>query len=283
MPRSPRRRRTRPAAIAALSAVLATTWAVAPDSQAIPESLAAKPDSHASTPDVPPFTIRNGPNFTLLPEPLSSSQCRVAYGIDCYGGEQLQRGYNVGPLHRRGLDGTGVTIVQLIPYGSPTLRHDLNVYSRRFGLPPAKLEIRKFGNIPPYDPKDFGHVSSAAGITWQVELLHAIAPGAKIIVAEVLPKDDIFLPQAGIPEGMEAEKIMAREGVGDIFQHMFSTAEDTFPDGNAFGDLLKLRPALELANARHATTISPAGGHRCDPVRRDRPALQPALGPVAVQ
>ena len=44
--------------------------------------------------------ISNGPNFTLLPAPLSTSQCRAAYGIDCYGGKQLQRAYNVGPLLR---------------------------------------------------------------------------------------------------------------------------------------------------------------------------------------
>jgi subtilase family serine protease len=230
------------------------TWAVAPDSQG------ATPDSRAdTTPTVPPFHIRNGPNFTLLPAPLSTSECREAYGIDCYGGSQLQRAYNVGPLLRRGLDGTGQTIVELIPFGSPTLQHDLDVYSDRFGLPRTHVEIRKFGNIPPYNPTDFLRVMCAAGITWQVELLHTIAPGAKIIVAEVEAKDDITVPQVGIPESIEAEKIMVQEGVGDIFQQMFSTAEDTFPGGDTFSGLLKLRPALKLANAHHVTTTAPAG------------------------
>ena len=247
------RRRAGPVSIAALSAMLAT-WAIAPDSHA------ATPDSRTdTTPIVPPFHISNGPNFTLLPAPLSTSQCRAAYGIDCYGGKQLQRAYNVGPLLRRGLDGTGETIVELIPFGSPTLQHDLDVYSRQFGLPHTKLEIRKFGKIPPYDPTDFLQAMSAAGITWQVELLHTIAPGAKIIVAEVLPKDDITVPQVGIPECMQAEQTMVEEGIGDIFQQMFSTAEDTFPGGDTFSGLLKLRPALKIANAHHVTTTAPAG------------------------
>jgi subtilase family serine protease len=236
-----------PVTIAAVSAMVA--------------ALATAPISHAdSAPSVPPFHISNGPNFTLLPAPLSTSECRAAYGIDCYGAKQLQDAYNVGPLLRNGLDGTGETIVELIPYGSPTLQHDLDVYDHQFGLPDTKLEFRQFGPMPKtYDPHDFLQVMSAAGITWQVELAHAIAPGAKIIIAEVSPKDDITVPQVGIPESMQAEQIMVEEGVGDIFQQMFSTAEDTFPGGDTYSGLLKLRHALLAANGHHVTTTAPAG------------------------
>src|SRR4051812_30599858 len=240
------RRRTIPVGIAAVSAMLT--------------ALATASGSHAdTTPTVPPFDISYGPNFTLLPAPLSTSECRAAYGIDCYGATQLQDAYNVGPLLRKGLDGTGVTIVELIPYGSPTLQHDLDIYNRQFGLPDTKLEFRQFGTMPTYDPHNFLHVMSAAGITWQVELVHAIAPGAKIIIAEVSPKDDITVPQVGIPECMEAEQAMVEEGVGDIFQQMFSTAEDTFPGGDTYSGLRKLRHALLSANAHHVTTTAPAG------------------------
>jgi len=142
------------------------------------------------------------------------------------------------PLYRRGLNGRGSTIVILIPYGSPTFQHDLDVYDKRFGLPDTKLQIVKFGKIPPFDPTDLNQLFGAAGGTWQLELTHAIAPGAKIVIAETTVAGNG--PTAGLPELMAAEKTLVDEGVGDIFEQMFSTAEGTFPGASTdpfiFGD-----------------------------------------------
>ncbi len=169
-----RARRTIPVAVAAVASTLLAGWAAAPGAAAA-----------TTTPAVPPpFTIHAGPNFTLLPNPLTTSGCQTAYGISCYGAKQLQDAYNMSPLYRRGLNGRGSTIVILIPYGSPTFQHDLDVYDKRFGLPDTKLQIVKFGKIPPFDPTDLNQLFGAAGGTWQLELTHAIAPGAKIVIAE---------------------------------------------------------------------------------------------------
>jgi subtilase family serine protease len=247
MPRKARRR-TVPVTVAA--SALLVGWVGASGSYA----------DAAAAPTVPPFTMQNGPNFTLLPSPLSTSQCRTAYGIDCYSGKQLQAAYNVGPLLRRGLDGRGETIVEVIPYGSPTLQHDLDVYDRQFGIPDTKLEFIQFGSMPAYDPNNFLMVESAAGITWQVELAHAIAPGAKIVIAETNVADPAA-PDAGIPENMQAEQQLVDAGIGDIFQLMFSTAEGTLPDETPghFGSTQSMRDALIDAQAHHVTTDAPAG------------------------
>jgi subtilase family serine protease len=241
-------RRTIP--VTAAAAALLAGWIGAPGSQA----------ATSSAPTLPPFPIGNGPNFVSLPSPVSTSVCKAGWGIDCYGAKALQDAYNVGPLLRQGIDGRGITIVELIPYGSPTLQHDLDVYSRTMGLPDTTLQIMKFGQMPTYDPTNFLHVESAAGTTWQVELLHAIAPGAKIVVAEVGVSDP-NAPEAGIAECMAAEEALVNAGIGDIFQQMFSTAEDTFPgaaDGSYSG-LKAMRGALEVANAHHVTTTAPSG------------------------
>jgi subtilase family serine protease len=248
MRRKPRRRAVPVTAVAA-SALLAALVGV-------PSAAAAS----AATPTVPPFTIANGPNFTLLPHPLTTSGCQAAYGVDCYSATQLQSSYDVGPLLRRGIDGRGTTIVELIPYGSPTLQHDLDVYDHQFGLPDTTLKFVRFGQLPAYDPTNFLQVESAAGITWQVELAHAVAPGAKIVIAETDVADPTA-PDAGIPENLKAEQQLVDAGVGDIFQLMFSTAEETLP-GVDTGDLSALnsmRRALTDATAHHVTTDSPAG------------------------
>jgi subtilase family serine protease len=250
-PRSMRRkaRRTVPVTVAAAATLLAG-WAAAPGANA----------STPAAPAVPPFTIHSGPNFTLLPGPLTTSQCQLSYGISCYGAKQLQSAYNMSPLYRRGLDGRGSTIVILIPYGSPTLQHDLNVYDKQFGLPDTKLEIRKFGTMPAtMDPTDLNQLFGAAGITWQTELAHTIAPGAKIVIAETLVHGTG--PTAGLPELMQAEKILVDQGVGDIFEQMFSTAEGTFPGASTgdFSSLYSIRYAFQDAVRHHVTTTTPAG------------------------
>ena len=241
-------RKTVPVTVAAAATLLAG-WAAAPGAYA----------GTTATPTVPPFTIHSGPNFTLLPAPLTTSECRTAYGISCYGARQLQDAYNMAPLYRRGLNGRGKTIVILIPYGSPTLQHDLNVYDRRYGLPDTKLRIVKFGKMPAFDPTDLNMFYGAAGITWQTELAHAIAPGAKIVIAETTVSGDG--PTAGLPELMQAEKTLVDEGVGDIFEQMFSTAEGTFPGASTgdFSSLYSIRYAFEDAVAHHVTTTTPAG------------------------
>jgi subtilase family serine protease len=248
MPRKPRRRSV-PITVAAASTLLA--------------GLAGAPGANAAapaTPSVPPFNISVGPNFTLLPAPLTTSQCLAAYGISCYSANQLQDAYNVGPLLRRGIDGRGETIVELIPYGSPTLQHDLDVYDRQFGLPDTKVQIIKFGKLPAFDPTNFLMVESAAGITWQVELAHTMAPAAKIVVAEVNVSDP-SAPDAGIAECMQAERQLVDEGIGDIFEQMFSTAEGTFPGASTgdYSSILQMRGALQDAEEHHVTTTTPAG------------------------
>ena len=52
------------------------------------------------------------------------------------------------------------------------------------GLPNPNLKIEKFGNVPPFDPANPTMVNWAFETTLDVEYAHAIAPGAKIVLAE---------------------------------------------------------------------------------------------------
>ncbi|MCM3768447.1 hypothetical protein [Neobacillus niacini] len=42
---------------------------------------------------------------------------------------------------RSGITGKNQNIAIVVAYGSPTVEHDLQVFSQQFGLPPAKLNI----------------------------------------------------------------------------------------------------------------------------------------------
>jgi subtilase family serine protease len=90
-----------------------------------------------------------------------------------YEPSDLQTAYNLTPLYKMGLDGSGETVAIVDAYGSTTIQQDLAAFSAQMGLPPAKLQI-------------LGTVSSnqnwADETTLDVEWVHAIAPGATILL-----------------------------------------------------------------------------------------------------
>jgi subtilase family serine protease len=219
--------------------------------------------------------VHVGPIFTELPAPLSTTQCQAAYGIRCYTPVQLHTAYNLNPLYERGITGNGKTIVIAVPFGSPTIKHDLAVFDARFGLPDPDLRTVQFGSIPPYDPTDFTRIEWAAATTVQVEYAHAAAPGARIVIAATSVSETEGL--TGLPELMNAEKSLIDQGVGDVFLQIFGAAEGTFP-GVGQGDdssLLNLRYAYKDAAAHHVTVVSAAGDTGVTETESDGSTLYP--------
>jgi subtilase family serine protease len=109
-----------------------------------------------------------------------------------YQPSDIQTAYNLTPLYKVGLDGTGETIAIVDAYGSTTIVNDLAVFSQVMGLPPAKLTV--VGK-----PTESGYSGDANSgwadeTTLDVEWVHAIAPGAKIVlvVAPTNSFDDLF-------------------------------------------------------------------------------------------
>ena len=90
-----------------------------------------------------------------------------ALGIACYSPRQVERAYDLPPLYARGLDGRGRTIVIVDPFGSPTLRHDLRVFDRAFGLPgpPSLRVLQPVGKVPPFNPNNPAMVAKAGETT----------------------------------------------------------------------------------------------------------------------
>jgi subtilase family serine protease len=84
--------------------------------------------------------------------------------------------YNLKSLYKAGLDGTGQTIALIEGCGSPTIQHDANVFSAKFGLPP--LTSSNF--FITYVPSPSFCASPDAEINIDVEWAHAIAPGANL-------------------------------------------------------------------------------------------------------
>ncbi|MFD4598262.1 S8 family serine peptidase [Streptomyces sp. NPDC058464] len=239
--------RTGRAVAAATSvAALAATALTAAAPTAVPHTLAV--------PAVVGHTLVHG-----VSSPLSSEQCQAKWQINCYSPLQYRTAYDLNALYRKGVTGKGRTIVIVDSYGSPTVQHDLDVYSKQFGLPSTKVKVVKWGHVPAFDPKNSDMTGWAGETTLDVEMAHAVAPAAKIVVVETAVSETEGT--TGLPEMMDAEKYMIDHGVGDVISQSFGATENTFP-GFAKGDfssIKKLRYAFQDASSKHVTVLAASG------------------------
>lgn len=194
-----------------------------------------------------------------MPTPLATSACLARLGINCYSPLQYRSAYDLNPLYQAGITGRGRTIVIVDSYGSPTIQADLDVFDKQWGLPDTKVDVRQFGTIPAFDPADATMVGWAEETTLDVEYAHAIAPGAKIVLAETAVAETEGV--TGLPEMMNAEKSLIDAGVPDVISQSFGATEDTFPGfaQHDFSSLTDLRYAFKDAAAHHVTVLGSSG------------------------
>ena len=105
------------------------------------------------------------------------------YAVCGYTPEQYRSAYGVGGLVRSGTDGTGQTVVITDAYAAPTIVKDVDIYSRRHGLP--TLKPGQFRQILPSGGFDKQATCDPGGWygeeTLDVEAVHGMAPGANIV------------------------------------------------------------------------------------------------------
>jgi subtilase family serine protease len=210
-----------------------------------------------------------------LPAPLTTSQCQAEIGISCYTPLQYHTAYDLNPLYSRGITGAGRTIVIVDSFGSPTIASDIKTFDAQFGLPSLDLSIAKFGTIPPFNPNDSTVVGWAEETTLDVEYAHAIAPGAKIVLAETPVAETEGT--TGLPEMMNAEQTLINSGVGDVISQSFGATENTFPgfsQGN-YSSLLSLRYAFKDALAHRVTVLAASGDEGATDFESDGSTLYP--------
>ncbi len=246
-------------------------------SLAVPAVTAAAPAVAAAQ----PIPAIGHPVLTKgLTAPIPTSQCVTQLGIECYSPLQYRVAYDLNPLYDgsalgRSITGAGRTIVIVDSFGSPTIANDLHVFDQQWGFPDPELQVMKFGNVPPFDPNDPTMVGWAQETTLDVEYAHAIAPGAKIVLAETAVAE--VEGTSGFPEMMAAEKSLIDRGIGDVITQSFGATENTFPgfsSGN-FSSLLNLRFAFKDARAHGVTVLASSGDDGATDAESDATTLYP--------
>jgi len=206
-----------------------------------------------ATVDIHPDVQRMG---HVANQPLTTAECEADFQVACYEPAQIQAAYNLRPLYDRGIIGTGTTIVIVDSFGSPTIKADLNVFDKQFGLPapPSLRVIQPAGAVPPYDPNNSDMVGWAGETTLDVEYAHTIAPGANILLVETPVSETEGV--TGFPQIVTAEKYVIDHHLGDVISQSFSATEETFA---SFAQLAPLRAAYIDAYHHGVTVLSASG------------------------
>ncbi|MFJ4843900.1 MULTISPECIES: S8 family serine peptidase [unclassified Streptomyces] len=191
---------------------------------------------------------------------MTTAECREKWQIACYSASQFRQAYDLEPLYRAGITGKGRTIVIVDPFGSPTVQHDLDVYSARFGIKSTHVDVVKWGKVPRFDTSDADQIAWAGETTLDVEMAHAVAPDAHIVLAET-GVGRIGDGTTGLREVMDAEKALIDRGVGDVISQSWGVAENSFPGFNRgdFSSIENLRYAFKDAQ-KHGVTLVAASG-----------------------
>lgn len=152
----------------------------------------------------------------------------LSQNINCYTPHALRVAYGIEALTEQGFTGKGQTVIDIVSYGSPTLQQDMNVFDRQFGLPPITISVVAPLGTVPFDPANKDMNGWAGETELDVQIIHAIAPGAGIVVM-TSPVDETE-GTIGMPEFMKLEQYAVSHHLGQIFSQSFVASEATLSD-----------------------------------------------------
>jgi subtilase family serine protease len=128
--------------------------------------------------------------------PAPGPSCFDAVPVRCFTPQRLRTAYGITPLLRRGTDGRGwtVAIIDGVPTASSTppitnIHRDLAAFDARYGLPAPKFQV-----VAPFDRGANTSLAINEEVI-DVEMVHAIAPRARIVVVLVRPRGSTFAQQ----------------------------------------------------------------------------------------
>lgn len=196
-------------------------------------------------------TTSNSPAITRCPAQIASFP-------DCHTPYTQRLAYGLEPLLQKGFTGKGQSIVDIVSFGSPTLQQDMDVFDHQFGLPPIKIDIRAPIGTVPFNPQNNDMLGWVGETTLDVQIMHAIAPDAKIVVltSPVSETEGTI----GFPEFLKLEQYAISNHLGNIFSQSYAASEYTLntPEGHALVNTYT-KFYQQIATQQGITVLSSSG------------------------
>ena len=189
--------------------------------------------------------------------PIVSCPGDLSKFAGCYTPYQFQLAYGLRSLLDKGYTGKGQTIIDIVSFGSPTLQKDMDVFSKQFGLPPTTVQVISPLKVKEYDPR--GDKSGwASETTLDVQIIHAIAPDAKIVVLQspVAETEGTI----GLPEFRQLEQYVIDHKLGNIVSQSWGASELTLQDSVGQQELKLWNDIFQKGTTQHGITYFSSSG-----------------------
>ncbi len=174
-------------------------------------------------------TVGVATHAPTLPPGATTDTCPVDLSQvpGCQTPHSLRVAYGVESLIEHGFTGKGQTVVDIVSFGSPTLQKDVDAFDQQFGLPPLKIQVISPLNEKEKDPyRD--KPSWGMETTLDVELIHAFAPDAGIVVLTSPVAETVGT--FGLPEFRQLVQYTIDNHLGNIISNSWGTSEVTLED-----------------------------------------------------
>lgn len=172
--------------------------------------------------------------------------------------KQLWALYGVEPLLKQCYTGKGQTVVVIDSFGSPTLQEDIDNFSDYYGLPRTTLQILAPLGTKAFDPSSRDMIGWAVETTEDVQIIHAVAPDAKIVVltSPVSETEGV----AGLPEFRQLEQYAVQNKLGTIVSQSWAASEVSLADSAGQQEIAKWDTFFHTATTQQGMTFFAGSG-----------------------
>jgi subtilase family serine protease len=178
-------------------------------------------------------------------------------GGSCLSPQALRAAYGVDKLIQQGITGKGQTIVDVVSFGSPTLQADMDVFDKTFGLPATTIKVVAPLGTTPVNTCTQEMSSWAGETTLDVQIIHAIAPDANIVVL-TSPVDETE-GTIGLPEFLKLEQYAVDHQLGYVFSQSWSASEATLADAAGQAEVKTFSDYYKTITGQGYTILTASG------------------------
>lgn len=185
----------------------------------------------------------------VCPANISTPSCQTP--------QSMRIAYGVAPLIAKGFTGKGQTLVDIVSFGSPTLQADMDVFDKQFGLPAITIQQISPLKEPVSDPHN-DRAGWAAETTLDVEIMHAMAPDAGIVVlSSPVAETEGTL---GLPEFRQLVQYTIDHKLGNIVSQSWGASEQTLKDAKGQAELQLWDALFKKATTQDGLTFFSSSG-----------------------
>lgn len=199
--------------------------------------------------------------------PGSSSAAAVTATPNCttpseaqqgYSPQEMRDAYGITSLIQKGYTGKGQTVAVIESFGDPTLQSDVAKFDQAFCLPAANITVMSPLGTKPFDPSNNDMTGWAGETSLDVELVHAIAPDAKIIVmtSPVSETEGTI----GLPQFLQLEQQVVNNKLANIISQSFGASEVTLADSAGQAEIAKWTAFYQQATTQSGVTFTASSG-----------------------